>query len=127
MRIALVAVTMLAGCPSPSPSPPRTTQRTTSDGSCEEIAWSCVGMRPGSQEAWGCIEGNASQTAQYQASCTPDKDGRFALGPCPRDDLAGGCTVARGSQCTTTWYLPPATLQTVAADCAKLGAQLVVP
>lgn len=126
MRIAL-ALVLLAGCPSSSPRPTQPVQRTTADNTCEDVAWSCVGMKPGTQEAWGCVEGNASQTAQYQASCTAEKDGRFALNACLRDDLVGGCTLARGSQCTTTWYYAPATRTSVEADCAKQGALFVAP
>ena len=123
MRIVLV---LLLGCSSPSPKP-QTFTRTAADGTCEEIAWSCVGMKPGTQEAWGCIEGNASQTSQYQATCTPEKDGRFALNACMRDTIVGGCTVARGSACTTTWYFAPSTRALVEADCAKLNALFVAP
>jgi hypothetical protein len=125
MRIAF-ALLLLAACPS-SPRKPQPMQRTTAEGTCEEIAWSCVALKPGTEEAWGCIEGNAAQTAQYQSSCTPEKNGRFALNPCLRDNLAGGCTVARGSQCTTTWYFTPAARPTVEADCVKLGAVFVAP
>ena len=125
MRIVLVL--LLVGCPSSQSPKPQTLQRTTSDGTCEEVAWSCVGMKPGAQEAWGCIEGNASQTSQYQASCTPEKDGRFALNACMRDNVVGGCTVARGSNCTTTWYFAPATRAVVEADCLKQNALFVAP
>jgi len=126
MRIALVFV-LVAGCSSPSHKPTQTVQRTTSDNTCEDVAWSCVGMRPGTEEPWGCLEGNASQTSQYQATCTPAQDGRFALNACMRDNLVGGCTLARGSQCTTTWYYAPATRTSVEADCAKQDALFVAP
>jgi len=106
---------------------PSTAQRTTSDHTCADVAWSCVGITPATGDAWGCIEGNASQTAEYQASCTEAKQGRFALNPCLRDTMIGGCTLARGSQCTTTWYASPATRETVEADCAKQGALFVTP
>lgn len=125
MRIALVLV-LVAGCPSP-PAKPTTTTRTTADGTCAEVAWSCVAHAPNDGPAWGCIEGNAAQRAQYEASCTPAKDGRFALGACMRDDVVGGCTLARGAACTTTWYLAPATRASVEADCAKTGALYVAP
>ena len=98
-------------------------QRTTADS--ENVAWSCVGLK--GDAPWGCIEGNATQTAQYQASCTPEKNGRFALQPCLRDNLVGGCTLARGSQCTTTWYYAPATRASVEDDCAKQEALFVAP
>ncbi len=125
MRIA-IALVLLAGCPS-SPAKPQTLQRTTETNTCAEVAWSCVALKPGTQDAWGCIEGNASQTTQYQASCTPEKDGRFALNACMRDNVVGGCTLARGAQCTTTWYFAPATRASVEADCAKQGALFVAP
>ena|SRR5687767_13909248 len=125
MRFALVV--FLLGCPGPSQTKPQQATRTTNDGTCEEIAWSCVGMKPGTDESWGCVEGDAAQTAQYQASCTPEKNGRFALNACMRDNIVGGCTVARGSQCTTTWYFAPSTRLTVEADCLKLGALFVAP
>jgi hypothetical protein len=125
MRIALLVV--LAACPGPPQKSPQSTQRTTSDNTCQDIAWSCVGMTPGTQDAWGCVEGNASQTSQYQATCTPEKDGRFALNACLRDNIVGGCTLARGAQCTTTWYFAPATRATVEADCAKMSALFVAP
>jgi hypothetical protein len=126
MRIvALLA--LLAGCPAPNAPRPATTQHTTSDNTCEDVAWSCVGMKPGTTDAWGCVEGNASQTAQYQASCTPEKHGRFALNACLRDNVVGGCTLARGGQCTTTWHHAPATRESVEAECAKQGALFVAP
>lgn len=100
-------------------------QRTTADNTCENVAWSCVGMKDGAP--WGCIEGNETQTAQYQSSCTPEKNGSFALQPCLRDNLVGGCTLARGSQCTTTWYYAPATRTSVEDDCAKQEALFVAP
>lgn len=126
MRIALVLV-LLAGCPARPSTAPQPMQRTTAEHTCEDVAWSCVGMKPGTEDAWGCIEGNASQTAQYQATCTPAKHGRFALNACLRDNLVGGCTLARGSQCTTTWYHAPATRESVERDCAKQGALFVAP
>ena len=125
MRILLVLV--LAGCPATPATRPQPVQRTTSDNTCESVAWSCVAMKPKTQDAWGCIEGNAEQTSQYQSSCTAEKDGRFALNACMRDNLVGGCTLARGSQCTTTWYYPPATRESVEGDCAKQGALYVAP
>jgi len=125
MRIALVLL-LVAGCPSPRPRP-TTVQRTTADGTCAEIAWSCVGHQPNGGAPWGCVEGNASQTAQYQASCTPERDGRFALNACMRDDVVGGCTLARGAQCTTTWYYAPATRASIEADCARQDALFVAP
>jgi hypothetical protein len=84
-------------------------------------------MKPNTQDAWGCVEGNASQTVQYQTSCTVEKHGRFALNACLRDNLVGGCTLARGSQCTTTWYYSPSTRESVEADCAKQSALYVAP
>ncbi|MBA3396603.1 MAG: hypothetical protein H0T89_28490 [Deltaproteobacteria bacterium] len=126
MRL-LVAVGLLAACSSPAKPGPTRVERTTSEGTCENIAWSCVGTLPDGSTPWGCIEGNASQTVQYQATCTPEKAGLFALGACPRDDVIAGCTVARGSQCTTTWYLAPATRASIEDDCAKQGAKLVAP
>lgn len=126
MRIALVLV-LVAGCPSPPAQPPGPTARTTADGTCADVAWSCVAHAPGAEAPWGCLEGNAAQRDQYAASCTPAKDGRFALGACLRDDLVAGCTLARGAQCTTTWYYAPATRASVEADCATQGAQLVLP
>lgn len=128
MRLLVaVPVLALAGCPASPRTPPQPVQRTTADNTCEDVAWSCVGLNPETQEPWGCIEGNATQTAQYQASCTPEKHGAFALNACPRDDLVGGCTLARGSQCTTTWYAAPATRASIEADCAKQGALFVAP
>ena|SRR5688572_21147672 len=122
-----LVLVLLAGCPGSSSTKPQMAERTTADHTCEDVAWSCVGMKRGTEDAWGCIEGNAAQTAQYQATCTPEKDGRFALNACPRDSAVGGCTVARGSQCTTTWYFAPSSRPTVEADCAKLGALFVAP
>jgi len=128
MRIVLlVTFAGLAACPGSTGTKPQPVQRTTNDNTCEEVSWSCVGMKPGTQEAWGCTEGNASQQSQYQASCTPERDGRFALNACMRDNLIGGCTVARGSQCTTTWYFAPSTRETVEADCLKMSALFVAP
>ena len=130
MRIVLAALlfaVLIAGCPSSSPQRPQPVQRTASDGTCEEVAWSCVALRPRTDEPWGCLEGNAAQTAQYQTACTPEKDGRFALNACLRDDVVGGCTLARGSQCTTTWYFAPATRESIEGDCAKQGALFVAP
>ena len=126
MRMLLLAA-VLAGCPAAPATKPQPMQRTTSDNTCENVAWSCVGMTPGTEDAWGCVEGNAEQTSQYQASCTAEKHGRFALGACLRDNLVGGCTLARGSQCTTTWYYGPSTRTSVEADCAKQGALFVAP
>jgi hypothetical protein len=126
MRIALL-VLLNAGCPAAPATKPQPVQRTTSDNTCENVAWSCVGMKPGTQDAWGCVEGNASQTSQYQASCTVEKDGRFALNACLRDNLVGGCTLARGNQCTTTWYYAPASRESVEADCEKQDALYVAP
>lgn len=123
MRILLVLA--LAGCPGPQGTKPQPVQRTTSDNTCESVAWSCVAMKR--ETPWRCVEGNATQTAQYQASCTAEKDGRFALNACMRDNLVGGCTLARGDQCTTTWSYPPATRETVEADCEKQGALYVAP
>ena len=105
MRFALVL--LLAACPAPPASRAKAEPR--ADGTCPEVAWSCVAVAPGATEAWGCTEGTASQTAQYQATCTADQGGRFALDPCLRDLVVGGCTIARGSLCTTTWYHAPAT------------------
>jgi hypothetical protein len=123
----LLVIVVLAGCPAPPATKPQPMQRTTPDNTCEHVAWSCVAMKPATQDAWGCVEGNDQQTTQYQASCTPEKDGRFALNACMRDNLVGGCTLARGSQCTTTWYYGPATRTSVEADCAKQGALFVAP
>ena len=125
MRFALLLV--LAACPAPSPQRQQMMQRTTKDNTCEEVAWSCVALKPGTQDPWGCIEGNASQTSQYQGSCTPTQSGLFALNACLHDNVAGGCTLARGSSCTTTWYLAPATRETIEADCRKQGALFVAP
>lgn len=124
MRIVLAL--LLAGC-SGSPPAPQSMQRTTADGTCEEIAWSCVALKQGTEDAWGCIEGNSAQTAQYQSSCTPEKDGRFALNACMRDNIAGGCTLARGSQCTTTWFHTPASRAEIEAECLKQKARFVAP
>jgi hypothetical protein len=124
VKIAIVLV--LVACSAP-PAKPQTLQRTTTDNTCEEVAWSCVGITPNTTDAWGCIEGNSSQTAQYQASCTEAKHGRFALNACLRDTMLGGCTLARGSQCTSTWYAPPATRDSIEADCVKQGALFVAP
>ena len=124
MRAALLLI-LLAGCPSAPATKPQPVQRTTADNTCENVAWSCVGVKSGTP--WGCIEGNDTQTVQYQASCTPEKDGRFALQACMRDELVGGCTLARGNQCTTTWYYAPATRTSVEGDCAKQGALFVAP
>jgi hypothetical protein len=125
--IGLALGIAFAGCSSAPATTPQPVQRTTPDNTCENVAWSCVGMKPNTEEAWGCIEGTAEQLAQYQASCTDDKHGRFALNPCLRDNLVGGCTVARGNQCTTTWYYAPATRQSIEADCAKQAALYVAP
>lgn len=125
MRIVLLLV--LAGCPAQAPSKPQPVQRTTADNTCQDVAWSCVAMKHDTQDAWGCMEGNASQTTQYQGSCTPEKDGRFALNACMRDGVVGGCTLARGAQCTTTWYFAPATRESVEADCKKQSALFVAP
>lgn len=124
MRVTLV---LLFACSSPGTRPQNSMQRTTADNTCQDVAWSCVGLKPGTQDPWGCTEGNASQTAQYQATCTLEKSGIFALNACLRDDIVGGCTLARGSQCTTTWYLAPATRESVEADCLKQGALFVAP
>ena len=126
MRTLLAAVILLAGCPAPPATPKQPMQRPSADGTCAEVAWSCVGLLPGGQP-WGCVEGNASQTARYQATCTAEKHGIFALNGCLRDHIVGGCTVARGSQCTTTWYVAPATRASVEADCAKQGALFAPP
>jgi hypothetical protein len=126
MRL-LALLVLLTACPGPSKKPAPDMQRTTSDNTCEDVAWSCVGMTPGTETAWGCTEGNASQLSQYQTSCTAEKNGRFALTPCMRDNVIGGCTVARGSTCTTTWYASPATRATVENDCVKLSALFVAP
>src|SRR5689334_12814792 len=106
MRLALV---LLVACSAPATRPPPSTQRTTADNTCEEVAWSCVGLKPGTQDPWGCTEGNATQTAQFQETCTLAKSGIFALNACLRDNVVGGCTLAHGEKCTTTWYLAPAT------------------
>lgn len=123
MRFALVL--LLAACPAPPRARTRTEPR--ADGTCPAIAWSCVGVAPGATEAWGCTEGNAAQTARYEASCTADNGGRFALSPCLRDLAIGGCTLARGGICSTTWYHAPATRSDVERVCAREGAALVVP
>jgi hypothetical protein len=120
MRILLV---LALGCSGPQGTKPPPVQRTTSDNTCENVAWSCVTMKL--EEPSRCVEGDASQTSQYQASCAAD--GRFALGACMRDNLVGGCTLARGDRCATTWYYPPATRESVEADCAKHEALYVAP
>lgn len=125
MRSVLALVLLLAACPAPT-SRPKTAQRTSSDGTCAEVAWSCVGTNADGA-AWGCTEGDASQTAQHQATCTQDKGGLFALNACLRDNVVGGCTLARGSACTTTWFHAPLTLEQVAAECAKQGAVFATP
>ncbi len=125
MRL-LITVGLLVACSSSGTRRATPVEHTTGDGTCEDIAWSCVGTLPGGAP-WGCIEGNASQTVQYQATCTLEKAGLFALGACPRDDVIAGCTIARGSQCTTTWYLAPATRASIEADCTKQGAKVVAP
>lgn len=123
----LFVLLLLAACPGSSAPPQQTMQRTTNDNTCEEIAWSCVGLEPGTQAPWGCTEGNAAQTSQYQSTCTAEKSGIFALNACLRDNAVGGCTLARGSQCTTTWYLAPASRESVEAKCLKQGALFVAP
>lgn len=123
----LFVLVLLAGCPAAPATKSQPVQRTTADNTCENVAWSCVGMKAGTQDAWGCVEGNDTQRSQFEASCTPEKNGRFALNACLRDNLIGGCTLARGSQCTTTWYYAPATRTSVEADCGKQGALFVAP
>jgi hypothetical protein len=123
MRLALLL--LLAGCPGSTAHGPPSMQRTTNDNTCAEIAWSCVGLK--GDTPWGCTEGNASQTAQYQGTCTAERSGIFALSACLRDNVVGGCTLARGSQCTTTWYVAPSTREAIEADCSKQGALFVAP
>jgi hypothetical protein len=125
MRV--LALVLLVGCPAPPATKPQPMQRTTADNTCETVTWSCVGMKPGTETSWGCVEGNDTQRAQYEGSCTADKHGRFALNACLRDTSVGGCTLARGSACTTTWYHAPSTREAVEADCAKQGALFVAP
>lgn len=125
MRIVLLL--LLAACPSSTPSKPTSMPGTTSDGTCADVTWSCVGMKPGTEDPWGCVEGNAAEAQQRQAACTYEKGGMFALNACLRDNVAGGCTLARGSSCTTTWYAAPATRQSVESECEKQGARFVAP
>jgi hypothetical protein len=84
-------------------------------------------MKAGTEEAASCVEGNASHRDTYEASCTDATRGRFALNACMRDTSVAGCTLARGTACTTTWYAAPATRASVEADCAKQGALFVAP
>lgn len=124
-RIAL-ALLLLTGCPPTTPS--GTTQaQALGDNTCEGVAWSCVGMKPGTEEAWGCTEGTANERARYEATCTAEKHGRFALSPCPRDFVVGGCTLARQSTCVTTWLREPASMDDVTAECQRQGALVVTP
>jgi hypothetical protein len=122
-----VALLLLAACPAPLATKPQPVQHTTADNTCEGVAWSCVGMKPGTEDSWGCVEGNATQRTQYEGSCTAAQHGRFALNACLRDTAVGGCTLARGAACTTTWYHAPASRASVEADCAKQGALFVAP
>ena len=125
MRILLVVA--LAGCSAARGTKPQPVQRTAADNTCEHVAWSCVTLQAGTTDPWGCREGNAAQTSQSQASCTAEQDGRFALNACMRDNLVGGCTLARGEQCMTTWYYAPATRASVEAACENQGALYVAP
>ena len=122
MRILLVLA--LAACSGSQGTKPLPVQRTTSDNTCENVAWSCVEMKPGTEDGARCVEGNAAQTSQDQCA---EKHGRYTLDACMRDNLVGGCTLARGDACATTWYYPPSTRESVEADCAKQGALYVAP
>jgi len=126
MRIALVFV-LVAGCSSLRTKPTQTVQRTTSDNTCEDVAWSCVGMRPGTEEPWGCLEGNASQTSSIKRTCTPAQDGRFALNACMRGQPRRWLHARARLAVHDDLYYAPATRVSVEADCAKQGALFVAP
>lgn len=115
MRLALL---LLVACAGPATTP-QTPERTTADNTCEAVTWSCVEVKPGTDEAVTCREGNEAA----RQPCT----GRFALNPCLHDNVVAGCTRARGATCTTTWHAAPATRAAVEDECAQQDALFVVP
>ena len=118
---AVAALLGLAGCPA-VPATPGKSARALGDNTCEAVTWSCVGMKPGTEEAWGCTEGTDNERARFEASCTLEANGRFALNACPRDTLVGGCTIASGSTCRTTWFAAPTPASDIDSECARTGA-----
>lgn len=53
----------------------------------------------------------------------------FAMSPCARDSIIGGCRTATGGELTTLWYYDDGTLSedNVRAICEGLGATFVTP
>lgn len=114
---------LLAACSASPATKPQPIQHVTADNTCEDIAWSCVRVKAGTDEAASCIEGNAAERDANERACTGD--GRFALNGCLRDNVAGGCTLAREASCTTTWYATSRTA--IEATCARQSALFVAP
>lgn len=123
--LALGPLLALAACPAAS-APPPASARALPDNTCEGVTWSCVGVKPGTDEAWGCTEGTDNERARFEASCTLEQHGRFALSPCPRDTMVGGCTSAAGSTCTTTWYAAPTPASEIDGECGRQHGLRVV-
>ena len=127
MKGIAIALLLLTGCPATTPPAGTRQAQALDDNTCEAVAWSCVGMKEGTEESWGCTEGTANERARFEATCTEEKHGRFALSPCPRDFVVGGCTLARQSTCVTTWLREPAAMEDVTKECQRQGALVATP
>lgn len=122
MRTWLVAV--LAACGGSQPAP----AVTAPPSGCSRATWSCIALRPGGGDPWGCRDGDATQQLAMQATCTPDRDGQFASGSCPRDLALAGCMRTNGATCTTMWFWKGGpTRAEIESDCARQGGTVVTP